>query len=338
MSSLITPGFHHITFVSANAERTIHFYRDLLGLSQLFPGGRPPEPEAEMSSEEASSLWFGDAEGSPGSLIQIQIRPDDRRGGWGVGGIHHLALGVEDEGAQLMWKRRLTDAGVPVSGPYDRGYFHSIYFSDPDGHILEVATQGPGYDLDEPMDRLGQEFVHPAPQRLRGKRDEDTIRERTHPEPVPEVSSEMALQGIHHITGITDELDQAHRFYTEALGLRLVKKTVNQDDGETHHYFWANYDGTRVAPGSSYTLFGWPGSRHRAREGVGQTHLMAFRARGVEELEEWADRLHTMGISTEEDTESHPFPGFLFRAPDGMLVRITADEPISTLTEGEHGP
>ncbi len=326
MSSLITPGFHHLSFVSADAEKTTQFYHDLLGLHPLFSSG----PGA---ASEDSALWFGDEKGRPGSLIHFHLRPGGKRGGWGVGGIHHLALAVEDEAVQLMWKRRLQDAGVSVSGPYDRGYFHSIYFSDPDGHILEIATQGPGYDLDEPMDRLGETFARPAPQRLRGNRDEKAIRQQTHPDPVPEVTPEMALQGIHHVTGITDDLEGAHDFYTEALGLRLVKKTVNQDDGETHHHFWANYEGTRVAQGSSYTLFGWPGSRHRAREGVGQTHHMAFRARNLDELESWADRIHSLGVSTSRTTEAEPFPAIRFNAPDGMLVEIAVEDSVPSPTQ-----
>ena len=53
----------------------------------------------------------------------------------------------------------------------------------------------------------------------------------------------MALHGIHHVTGHTDDLGAAGDFYEQALGLRLVKRSVNQDDPDTLHYFWANYDG-----------------------------------------------------------------------------------------------
>src|SRR5690606_3385417 len=155
------------------------------------------------------------------------------------GGIHHLALGVATPEAQLKWKRRLVDAGVSVTGPLDRGYFKSLYFQDPDGQILEIATAGPGYAVDEPAEALGREEVVPPPERLPDGRDEVAIARTTHPDPVPEVTPDMRLQGIHHITGLTDDLERADAFYQEALGLRLVKKTFNQDDARTRHWFWA---------------------------------------------------------------------------------------------------
>jgi hypothetical protein len=150
-----------------------------------------------------------------------------------------------------------------VSGPIDRGYFTSLYFADPDGQILEIATAGPGYAIDEPADALGRELVDPPSERLPDGRDEEAIARATHPEPVPRVTPDMALDGIHHITGITDDLEDARtRFYQEALGLELVKKTYNQDDAKTRHYFWANYDGEKVAPHSAFTLFDWKGSTY----------------------------------------------------------------------------
>src|SRR3712207_8640639 len=65
---------------------------------------------------------------------------------------------------------------------------------------------------------------------------------------------------------ITDRLEAMGAFLEEGLGMRLVKRSVNQDDPGTRHWFWANYDGAAVAPHSSYTLFGWPADRRRSEE------------------------------------------------------------------------
>ena len=241
--------------------------------------------------------------------------------------MHHLALAVASPEAQLMWKRRLRDEGVPVSGPYDRGYFRSIYFSDPDGQILEIATEGPGYAVDEPTDSLGERLIRPDPIRLKAGRDETAIRQATHPEPVPGVTPEMRLSGIHHISGITDDLDRAGDFLESALGLRLVKRTYNQDDGETLHYFWAHYESGRVSPLSSYTLFGWPGSRYFTRPGAGQTHHVAFRSRNEVEQLAWRDHLVGLGIDVTPVQDRHYFKSIYFRAPDGMLMEIATDGP-----------
>ncbi|HSG47171.1 MAG TPA: VOC family protein, partial [Longimicrobiales bacterium] len=233
------------------------------------------------------------------------------------------------------WKRRLTDAGVEVSGPLDRGYFKSIYFADPDGQILEIATRGPGYAIDEPADALGGQLVIPPSERLPQGRDEDAIQDATHPEPVPAVTPDMVLQGIHHITGITDDVGRAHDFYAGVLGLPLVKRTLNQDDGKTEHWFWARYDGAEVGPHSAMTLFAWPGSRYLVRPGAGQTHHIAFRAKDAEEQGAWRDHLLALGIPVTPVQDRKYFESIYFRAPDGLLVEIATDGPGFAVDEAE---
>jgi glyoxalase family protein len=216
---------------------------------------------------------------------------------------------------------------VRVTGPYDRGYFRSIYFHDPDGQVLEIATKGPGYAIDEPSDQLGEKVTLPPGAELRGARDEQAIEALTHPEPVPDVTEAMRLDGIHHITGITDDIARAHDFYEEALGLRIVKKSVNQDDGETPHWFWASYDGETVEPRSALTLFEWKGSEYRARPGVGQTHHIAFRAKDRDEQLAWRERLLEMGVQVTTVQDRVYFGSIYFRAPDGLLCEIATDGP-----------
>ncbi len=318
--SLSTRGFHHITMVSTDAPRTLAFYRELLGIPLV-------KKTVNFDDPGAYHLYFGDEGGRPGTLLTFFEWPRTRRGRWGVGGVHHLALGVATPEAQLKWKRRLTDAGVPVSGPMDRGYFKSIYFADPDGQILEIATRGPGYAIDEPAGALGRELVVPPSERLPGGRDEAAIASATHPEPVPVVTADMRLEGIHHITGITDDLARADAFYQEALGLRVVKKTYNQDDAKTLHWFWADYDGEKVGPHSALTLFAWPDSDYDARPGAGQTHHIAFRAKDGEEQEAWRDHLLHLGVDVSPVMERDYFRSIYFRAPDGLLLEIATDGP-----------
>lgn len=248
---LRTQGIHHVTMVSSDARRTLAFYRDLLGV-------RLVKKTVNFDDPGAYHLYFGDEGGAPGTILTFFEWQDLPRGGWGIGGVHHLALGVADEAALLRWKRWLTDHGVQVAGPFDRVWFKSLYFSDPDGQILELATAGPGYALDEPADALGEREIVPTPDHLRGSRDEAEIQRRSWPEAVEAISPEMRLRGIHHVSGISDRLEAMGAFLEEGLGMRLVKRSVNQDDPGTRHWFWASYDGAEVAPHSSYTLFGWP--------------------------------------------------------------------------------
>ncbi len=320
MSTLRTLGFHHITMVSRDARRTIDFYGRLLGLGLV-------KRTVNFDDPSAYHLYFGDETGRPGSILTFFEWRDAGQGRWGAGGVHHLALTVSTPEAQLKWKRRLTDAGVPVTGPLDRGYFKSLYFSDPDGQILEIATRGPGYDFDEPADALGAELVMPAEERLPTGRDEGEIAATTWPDPVPEVTADMRLDGIHHISAITDDLDANGAFYEEALGLRLVKKTVNQDDGKTRHFFWAHYEDGVVTPGSSMTLFDWSNTTVRARPGAGQTHHIAFRAKDAEEQVAWREHLVGMGLRVSDILDRSYFESIYFRAPDGLLVEIATDGP-----------
>jgi glyoxalase family protein len=315
-----TPGFHHITMVSSNAKRTLRFYGDLLGLNLV-------KKTVNFDDPGAYHLYFGDSRGGPGTILTFFEWPGTPAGQWGVGGVHHLALGVETPEAQLMWKRRLTDAGVAVSGPLDRGYFKSIYFSDPDGQILEIATAGPGYAIDEPADALGRTLITPPDDRLPEGRDAAAIQAASYPDPVPEVTEAMRLTGIHHISAITDDLEAAGDFYEEALGLSIVKKTLNQDDAKTRHYFWAHYDGERVGPNSALTFFGWPGSSLAARPGHGQTHHIAFRTKNDEEQAAWRDHLLRMGLEVSPVMDRTYFRSIYFRAPDGLLLEIATDGP-----------
>lgn len=323
----VTRGFHHITMVSSDAARTVRFYRELLGTGLV---------KRTVNYDDPSSyhLYFGDDRGTPGTLLTFFEWRGAGRGRPGAGGIHHLALGVETPEAQLKWKRWLQDRGVAVAGPFDRGWFRSIYFEDPDGQILEIATKGPGYAVDEPPDRLGGAVVVPATAEIRGARDEAEIESRTHPEPVATISADMRLDGIHHITGLTDDVGEAGEFYESALGLRLVKRSVNQDDPTTPHWFWANYDGRDVAPRSSLTMFGgWkaggvekPAAR-RVRPGVGQTHHIAFRADSDEQQDEWREQLLSMGVQTSPVMDRTYFRSIYFHAPDGLLLEIATDGP-----------
>lgn len=313
------PGIHHVTAIASDPQANFDFYARVLGL-------RLVKKTVNFDDPGAYHLYFGDEAGTPGTILTFFEWPESRRGHWGVGGIHHLALGVSTPEAQLKWKRRLVDAGVPVSGPLDRGYFKSIYFADPDGQVLEIATRGPGYAIDEPADALGRGVMTPPRERLPGGRDEATIA-ATHPEPVPVVTEDMRLEGIHHISGITDDLERAHDFYEAALGLKLVKKTLNQDDAKTPHWFWAHYDGQSVGTHSSLTLFEWKGSDRLARPGAGQTHHIAFRAQDAEEQAAWQDHLLSLGVQVSPVMDRSYFRSIYFRAPDGLLLEIATDGP-----------
>ncbi len=320
MTPLTTLGFHHITLVASDARRTAAFYRQVLGLTLV-------KETVNFDEPDTAHLYFGDATGAPGTLVTFFEWPQAPRGRYGVGGVHHLAFSTPTYETLLQWKRRLQDLRIPVSGPMPRGYFTSLYFRDPDGQVLEIATAGPGYAIDEPIDALGRDVMGQQAHQLPGTRDEAAIAATTHPEPVPVITPAMALTGLHHITGMTDDIARTSDFYEAAIGLRLIKKTINQDDPDTPHWFWANYDGTRVLPGSSWTLFGWSPRHPRARGGIGQTHHVAFRAQDAVEQLAWREHLLGLGLDVSPVMDRRYFTSIYFQAPDGQLLEIATDGP-----------
>jgi glyoxalase family protein len=331
--ALSTLGFHHITLVASDARRTLAFYHDVLGL-------RLVKQTVNFDDPSSYHLYFGDPAGAPGTLVTFFEWPTAPRGRYGVGGVHHLAFGTATYDTLLQWKRYLNDRSIPTTGPMPRGYFTSLYFRDPDGQVLEIATLGPGYTIDEPIESLGRAVMQQKPEQLRGTRDEAKIAATTHPEPVPAITAAMTLTGLHHITGMTDDIERASDFYEESLGLRVTKKTINQDDPDTPHWLWANYDGTRVLPNSSWTLFGWTPKQPKARNGTGQTHHVAFRAKDGEEQLAWREHLLSIGLDVSPVMDRQYFTSIYFSAPDGQLLEIATDgpgfaidEPAATLGE-----
>src|SRR4029453_15389703 len=105
----------------------------------------------------------------------------------------------------------------------------------------------------------------------------------------------MRLEGIHHITAITGDAQRNLDFYTRVLGLRMVAKTVNQDDPCVYHLFYADEQGR---PGAELTFFEYPGAI-RGRAGAGMVHTIVSRVGSDAALDFWAQRLRDEGVSTE---------------------------------------
>src|SRR5690606_15968203 len=121
------------TIVCGDAQRTVEFYTGVLGL-------RLVKQTVNFDDPGSYHLYFGDRTGAAGSAITFFEWPHASKGAPGIGGTHHFALRVAGYDGLLKWKRRLTDRGLNVDGPLDRHYFTSIYFKDPDGVIIEIAT------------------------------------------------------------------------------------------------------------------------------------------------------------------------------------------------------
>src|SRR5215208_443517 len=105
----------------------------------------------------------------------------------------------------------------------------------------------------------------------------------------------MKLEGIHHITAITGDAPRNVDFYVGVLGLRLVKKTVNQDDPTVYHLFYADEQGS---PGADLTFFEYPGAAP-GRAGAGMVHRIEWRVASTTAIDFWEQRLRDAGVAAE---------------------------------------
>ena len=134
-------GFFGVTLWVQQAEPTIHLLTDEMGYHVVGQEGE---------------RWrlAGDPE-ALGHYVDLLVRPDLPRGRMGAGSAHHVAFRTRDNAEQLAYQQRLRDAGYQVTPVRDRQYFHSIYFREPGGVLFEIATDPPGFTLDETIEELG---------------------------------------------------------------------------------------------------------------------------------------------------------------------------------------
>jgi glyoxalase family protein len=138
-------GLHGARIGERDLTGTVRFIQAALGLEHLASDG----PWSRF--------------GVPGAagLLDLQAMPDARRGAWGVGTVHHLAWRVPDDGRQLEMRDQAAAAGASPTPVIDRFWFKSVYFKEPGGVLFELATDGPGFAVDEDPARLGETLVLP---------------------------------------------------------------------------------------------------------------------------------------------------------------------------------
>jgi glyoxalase family protein len=140
----------------------------------------------------------------------------------------------------------------------------------------------------------------------------------------------MRLDGIHHVTCITGDAPRNVDFYTRVLGLRLVKKSVNQDDPTVYHLFYADEEGT---PGSDITFFEYPNA-HEGRAGAGMIHTVVWRVGSAEAIEFWQDRVGSVPF-TDPDGLRHDL--VVADVPDKPLVAHNPEIPQEFALQGFEG-
>ncbi|SIO88982.1 ring-cleaving dioxygenase [Nocardiopsis sp. JB363] len=142
-------GIRAVTLTEQDADGTAQMLGDQLGF--------------RLHSESADRMRFhtNDSGDGVGTIVDVLADPKAERGLVAAGTVHHVAYRAPDTSVQDAWRRRLADDGVGVTEIRDRSYFTSIYFREPGGVLLEIATDGPGFDYDEPLMDLGRSLKLP---------------------------------------------------------------------------------------------------------------------------------------------------------------------------------
>jgi len=140
-------GFHSATLTETGHKKTAAMLTDTLGF--------------RLVGKEDNRFRYAVASGIPGSIVDVVSAPKERHGSVLVGTVHHIAWRTPSDENQSEWRSELIRLGNDVSPVMDRKYFHSIYFREPGAILFEIATDPPGFSVDEPTALLGSTLVLP---------------------------------------------------------------------------------------------------------------------------------------------------------------------------------
>jgi glyoxalase family protein len=141
-------GFHAITLAVASADQTAGLLTGAMGY--------------RLAARDGLRARYTTGDGLPGTFVDLHADPALPRGLNGSGTVHHVAFRASDDAAQQAARSELVAGGYEVSPVKDRNYFHSIYYREPAGILFEIATDGPGFTVDESLEELGTHLKLPA--------------------------------------------------------------------------------------------------------------------------------------------------------------------------------
>jgi glyoxalase family protein len=140
-------GFEGVTLTEWNPEVTANLLTGVMGFRRV--------------AEAGNRFRFEVGAGGAGTRVDLLAKPDAPRGHVSAGTVHHVAFRTPDDAQQQAWHGELADLGFQVSPVMDRQYFHSIYFREPGGVLFEIATDPPGFTVDETVENLGSSLRLP---------------------------------------------------------------------------------------------------------------------------------------------------------------------------------
>jgi glyoxalase family protein len=299
-------GLHHITAITSDASTAVKFYTRLLGL-------RLVKKTVNFDDPSAYHLYFGDEKGHPGTLITFFDWGNAARAGQvGARMTHHFAFTTRDKGTLARWKNWLNQNSVHVVGPLDRGSFNSIHFQDPDGLILEIATPG-----------LGKGYSDASLSELMIRFDDmsDSSNKSTEPR-VSAISETMRLQGLHHVTALTNGSPRTRDFFVETMKFESLRDNARGPGGTVQQVFGLD----NGKPGSMISFIESPAAPAGV-VGVGTVHHIAFAVENEDAQLKWREHLLAKDVHVTPVMDRKYFKSIYFREPNGVLLELATIPP-----------
>lgn len=141
-------GFQNVTITQADIKSTADVLTELL--------------DYELAEQQVNRYRFVNKNAPTASVIDLVEAPGERRGHVAGGSVHHVAFRVKDDATEMALRAKIEAKGFNITPQIDRNYFHSLYFREPGGVLFEIATDNPGFMVDEPLEHLGESLKLPA--------------------------------------------------------------------------------------------------------------------------------------------------------------------------------
>jgi predicted esterase/catechol 2,3-dioxygenase-like lactoylglutathione lyase family enzyme len=203
-------GFHSVTLWEQTAADTERLLIDTLGF-------RPVR-------EDGTTRRYAAGDGKPGTLVDVRTTGGFVAGQTGAGTVHHVAWRVADDAEQLAVRAQVLAAGYDPTPVIDRDYFHSVYFREPGGVLFEIATDVPGFAIDEPPDRLGQGLMLPRQYQAHRATIESVLPPIHLPAAMSAASLFTSVSGPEDVSG--DALGFVHRYIPPSSNAELIGSTT----------------------------------------------------------------------------------------------------------------
>jgi glyoxalase family protein len=143
-----TKGFYNTTLTLNNIQATAKILTDIFGY--------------KLTAQEGNRYRYTTDAIDTANVIDLVEIPTEQHGLGANGTVHHVAFRVKDDATQMALRQKIVDMGLQITPQIDRNYFHSLYFREPGGVLFEIATDNPGFTVDEPLEELGKNLKLPA--------------------------------------------------------------------------------------------------------------------------------------------------------------------------------